>query len=84
MSEADNTQIAKDAYAAFGRRDIAAVLEVMADDIEWVFPGPPDVFPMRARLPGRKRLERGLEHSTRMSSSRCSSRESSSPRGTSS
>jgi ketosteroid isomerase-like protein len=40
MSEADNTQTAKDAYAAFGRGDIAAVLGVMTDDIEWVFPGP--------------------------------------------
>jgi hypothetical protein len=45
MSEADNTQTAKDAYAAFGRGDIPALLGLMTDDIEWVFPGPPDVLP---------------------------------------
>jgi ketosteroid isomerase-like protein len=45
MSQVENTQTAQDAYAAFGRGDIPAVLAVMADDIEWVFPGQADVLP---------------------------------------
>jgi ketosteroid isomerase-like protein len=43
MSEQENTQRVKDVYAAFGRGDMPALLEVLADDVEWVAPGPPDV-----------------------------------------
>lgn len=50
----DNTQVARDAYAAFGRGDIAAVLELMADDIEWVFPGPADVLPNAGTFTGKE------------------------------
>ena len=53
MSEAENTQLAKDAYAAFGRGDIPAVLELMTDDIEWVFPGPADVLPNAGTFSGK-------------------------------
>ncbi len=35
MSEAQNTQAVKDAYAAFGRGDINAILAMADDDIEW-------------------------------------------------
>ena len=35
MSEALNTQIVKDAYAAFGRGDVNAILETLDDSIEW-------------------------------------------------
>jgi len=54
MSEQENTQTAKDAYAAFGRGDIPAVLEVMTDDIEWVFPGSPDVVPLAGTHTGKQ------------------------------
>ena len=54
MSEAENTQIAKDAYAAFGRGDIPAVLGVMTDDIEWVFPGPAEVLPNAGTFTGKE------------------------------
>ncbi len=43
MSGQDNVQQAKDAYAAFERGDIVAVMQTMADDIEWVVPGTADV-----------------------------------------
>jgi hypothetical protein len=36
------TEIAKQGYAAFGRRDIPALLELLADDVEWRFLGNPD------------------------------------------
>lgn len=38
MSQA-NIEIVKNCYAAFGRRDIAFILSVLADDIEWTTPG---------------------------------------------
>jgi ketosteroid isomerase-like protein len=41
--ELDNTQRVKDTYAAFGRGDVPTLLEALADDVEWVAPGPSDV-----------------------------------------
>jgi ketosteroid isomerase-like protein len=35
MSEAQNTKVVQDAYAAFGRGDIPALLGLMADEIHW-------------------------------------------------
>jgi ketosteroid isomerase-like protein len=35
MSEAQNTKVVQDAYAAFGRGDIPTLLGYMTDDIHW-------------------------------------------------
>ena len=35
MSEAQNTQSVKDAYAAFGRGDVNAILAMVDDSVEW-------------------------------------------------
>ena len=35
MSEAENTRVVQDAYAAFGRGDIPALLGYFTDDIQW-------------------------------------------------
>jgi ketosteroid isomerase-like protein len=35
MSEAQNTKIVQEAYAAFGRRDIAGILATMDDAVVW-------------------------------------------------
>ena len=35
MSEAQNTKVVQDAYAAFGRGDIPGLLDFMTDDIQW-------------------------------------------------
>ena len=35
MSETQNTKVVQDAYAAFGRGDIATLLGYMTDDIAW-------------------------------------------------
>src|SRR3712207_8664187 len=43
MSTHDNVQASKDAYAAFGRGDIAAVMQTIADQVEWIVPGTADV-----------------------------------------
>lgn len=39
MTAADNAQLIKDGYTAFGKGDIAAVLAIFADDIAWHVPG---------------------------------------------
>jgi ketosteroid isomerase-like protein len=43
MSEQDNVRIVQEAYAAFGRGDIATVLNALTSDVEWEIPGPGDV-----------------------------------------
>jgi len=35
MSETQNTTVVRDAYAAFGRGDIPALLACMTDDVQW-------------------------------------------------
>jgi len=45
MSEQENLRIVQDGYAAFGRGDVAALLSMYADDIDWAMPGSPDVVP---------------------------------------
>jgi uncharacterized protein len=39
MSTQENVQIVKDAFAALGRGDKQGVLELSAEDIEWIIPG---------------------------------------------
>lgn len=46
MQTTDNIQLVKDAYAAFGRGDVAAILEKMSDDIVWM-----GVYGAAARVP---------------------------------
>jgi ketosteroid isomerase-like protein len=53
MSVEENTQRAKEGYAAFMRGDIPAVLESLADDTEWVVPGPSDI-PMAGAHQGKQ------------------------------
>jgi ketosteroid isomerase-like protein len=39
----ETIQATQDAYAAFGRGDIGAVMQALADDIDWTYPGTADV-----------------------------------------
>jgi ketosteroid isomerase-like protein len=39
MSEQQNIQVVQDAYAAFRRGEIAAILASVADNVEWFLPG---------------------------------------------
>ncbi len=43
MSEQANVEIVREAYAAYGRGDIQGVLDRLADDVEWVVPGPKEI-----------------------------------------
>jgi ketosteroid isomerase-like protein len=35
MSAADNTKVIQTMYEAFGRGDVAAILEMLTDDVDW-------------------------------------------------
>lgn len=54
MSADENTRLAQSAYEAFGRGDMAALAEAMADDIEWVNPGDPAVDPNAGTFKGKE------------------------------
>ena len=54
MSVEENTSLAQSAYEAFGRGDVAALSEVMADDIEWVVPGDPNDNPDAGTFKGKE------------------------------
>jgi ketosteroid isomerase-like protein len=43
MNEQQNMQTVRNAYEAFSRGDVAAVLDAVADDIEWDTPGPSQI-----------------------------------------
>ena len=54
MSAEENTRLVQSAYEAFGRGDIAALADVMADDIEWVDSGDPDDDPNAGTFKGKE------------------------------
>lgn len=58
MSVEENVQNAKEGYAAFGRGDVPAILELLTDDIEWISPGPPDVIPEAGTYRGKEEVGR--------------------------
>jgi ketosteroid isomerase-like protein len=54
MSDADNTQLVKDAYAAFQRGDIHAILDMLDENVEWHgVIGTEGVLPQAGRRRGR-------------------------------
>jgi uncharacterized protein len=50
----ENTRLVQSAYEAFGRGDMPALAELMADDIEWVNPGDPDIDPNAGTFKGKE------------------------------
>ena len=54
VSADENTRIAQSGYEAFGRGDMAALAELMTDDIEWVSPGDPDHNPNAGTFNGKE------------------------------
>lgn len=45
MSEERNVRIVQEAYGAFGRGDISALLGLLTEDVEWIQPGSPEPRP---------------------------------------
>jgi ketosteroid isomerase-like protein len=56
VSAEENTRLAQSAYEAFGRGDMPALAEVMADDIEWVSPGDPNHDPLAGTFRGKDQV----------------------------
>jgi ketosteroid isomerase-like protein len=54
VSADENTRLAQSGYEAFGRGDLAALAELMADDIEWVHPGDPGENPNGGTFKGKE------------------------------
>lgn len=49
MNESRNIQTIQDTYAAFGQRDIDALLGMMSNDIDWQFFGPSELITTGSR-----------------------------------
>jgi len=56
MSEQDNLQIVKEAYASFKRGDIPAILNMLSDDVVWFLPGQADLVPVAGMRRGREQV----------------------------
>ena len=50
------TEVIQQAYAAFGRRDIPAILELLTDDVDWRFHAGRDV-PYGGRYTGKQQVQ---------------------------
>ena len=55
MSEQENIEIVRRGYEAFSRGDVQALLDLLADDIEWASPGPPEL-PTAGHRRGRQQV----------------------------
>ena len=56
MSAEESVKTAQAGYAAFGRGDLPAILELLTDDIEWIEPGPADVIPTAGTYRGKEEV----------------------------
>lgn len=52
MSEQENINLVKEAYADFEKGDIQALISKITDDVEWVIPGPPEILPTAGKING--------------------------------
>src|SRR5215210_1958009 len=59
MSDQTNVDATQRAYEAFGRGDIPAMLESLADDVEWTLPGRP-VIPWAGTHRGHEGVEQAF------------------------
>ena len=50
------TEVIQQAYAAFGRRDIAAILDMLTDDVDWRFVGGAGI-PYAGRCTGKQQVQ---------------------------
>ena len=53
MSDSTNVDVIQRFYGAFGRGDIPAALDLLADDVEWIFRAP-SVIPFAGTRRGRE------------------------------
>jgi uncharacterized protein len=60
MSEQENERVVREMYAAFGRGDVPAVLDSLAEDVEWRIAGPSEL-PFAGTHRGRGEVARFFE-----------------------
>ncbi len=60
MNEQENMKAVERIYTAFGQGDIPAMLNLLAEDIDWLFSGPADI-PFAGRYRGREQVARFLK-----------------------
>ena len=56
MSEQENIGVIHQAYAAFGQGDVPGVLAMLAEDVSWSTPGPPDLIPYAGLRKGHEQV----------------------------
>jgi ketosteroid isomerase-like protein len=56
MIEQQSIDTIKQLYAAFGRRDLTAVFDGLAEDVEWYLPGPPAIVPFAGLRRGKQQV----------------------------
>ncbi len=55
MNEQENVKTVERFYTALGRGDIPTILNMLAEDIDWLIPGPADI-PIAGRHKGREQV----------------------------
>lgn len=55
MNEQENVKAVERIYTAFGQGDIPTILNMLAEDIDWLFSGPADI-PFAGRHRGREQV----------------------------
>ena len=55
MNEQENVKAVERIYAAFGQGDIPTILNMLAENIDWLFPGPADI-PFAGRYRSREQV----------------------------
>ena len=66
MSEQDNIDVVKKAYAAFKSEDLQALLELVDDDLDFQHPMPQTIWPWAGNRKGRKAFVEFLEGSSQV------------------
>ncbi|KCZ71411.1 hypothetical protein ANME2D_02141 [Candidatus Methanoperedens nitroreducens] len=64
MNEQENVKAVERIYTAFGQGDIPTILNMLAEDIDWLFPGPADI-PFAGRYRSREHVGSFLRQSGR-------------------
>lgn len=58
MNEQENAQRARQAYQFFSQGNIDGILDLYADEVEFVFPGPADIVPMAGTFRGKDQVRK--------------------------
>lgn len=66
MSMQQNDKLIQQFYAAFKRGDINSVLSTLADDVDWLVPGPQEAIPFVGQRKGHEQVARAIAEFTAM------------------